>query len=196
MSLLSVPLAGAGWLAAHSGAYLLAAPDGHERAELLSATGHGYLAHAPLFCACGAALVVAGLLACVTDGVRGHARVRQPLRLFVLMPVLGFATVEHLERLVAHDAFPYDAVLEPTFLIGLALQLPFAFVAFGFAHVLHGLGHVLGRLMRGWAKPACRLRVAQHALVVTRLIPEPARPLPLGLARGHAPRAPPAPSGA
>jgi hypothetical protein len=55
-----VPLAGAGGLTAHSVADKLAEPHSHERAELLSATGHGYLELEPLFIACGLMLIVAG----------------------------------------------------------------------------------------------------------------------------------------
>jgi len=74
MALLSIPLAVAGWLTAHSVAYTLAAPDSHERGELLSETGHGYLEFEPLFVGCGLVLVVAGLFASVTEGIRDRPR--------------------------------------------------------------------------------------------------------------------------
>jgi len=36
--------------------------------------------------------------------------------------VLGFAVLEHVERLVEHGAAPYGVALESTFLVGLALR--------------------------------------------------------------------------
>ena len=76
VALLSIPLALAGWLTAHSVAYTLAAPDGHERAQLLAETGHGYLELEPLFVACGLVLVAAGIFMSVRQGIRDcpHAR--------------------------------------------------------------------------------------------------------------------------
>src|SRR5215217_2197685 len=91
MALLSVPLAGAGWLTAHSVAYELAEPDSHDRAKVLSATGHGYLEFEPLFIACGFVLMVAGLFASVTEGIRDRPHARPPSRLFALTPVLALA---------------------------------------------------------------------------------------------------------
>jgi hypothetical protein len=195
MALLSVPLAAAGWLTAHSVAYKLAAPDSHDRAELLSATGHGYLEVESLFVACGLVLVVAGLFASVTEGIRDRPRSRVSVRLFTLVPVLGFAVLEHVERLVEHGAVPYGVALESTFLAGIALQLPFAIAAFSFTRALHALGHALGHLLRCLARPARPLRAAADPLAMTRRIPERARPLASGLAPGHGPRAPPAAAG-
>jgi hypothetical protein len=191
MALLSMPLAVAGWLSAHCLAYRLAAPDAHDRTELLSATGHGYLHLEPLFVACGLALIVAGLLASVTEGIRDRRRSRPSLRLLMLMPVLGFAVLEHVERLAAHDAAPYGAALEPTFLIGLALQLPFAVAAFGFVYALHGLAHSLGRALRFWMRPARSLLALVETPVATHLTPNWARPLASALTPGQGPRAPP-----
>ena len=192
MALLSLPLAVAGWFTAHSVAYRLAAPDHHERAELLAATGHGYLELEPLFLAGGLVLVVAGLFASVTQGIHDRPDSRPSVRLFTLMPVLGFAVLEPVERLVAHGSVPAGVALETTFLVGLALQFPFAVAAFAFTHALHRLGHALGHLLRRWAGAARPLRAPALQLAVARLMREPARPLPLELAPGRGPRAPPA----
>jgi hypothetical protein len=192
VALLSVPLAVAGWLTAHSVAYRVAEPDGHDRAEMLSDTGHGYLSLEPVFVACGLVLVVGGMFASVRQGVRERPHSRPSMLLFTLMPVLGFAVIEHCERMVQHGHVPYGVVLEPTFLAGLALQLPFAVAAFGFTYALHGLGHALGQLLLTWARPARPLRAVAQLRAVTRLVAEPARPLPSALAPGRGPRAPPA----
>ena len=191
MALLAVPFAGAGWLTAHSLAYMVAAPDNHHRSALLAETGHGYLELEPLFIACGLVLVAAGLLASVTAGVRDRQSSRPSVRLFTLMPVLGFAVIEHVERLVEHGAVPSDLVLEPTFLVGLALQLPFAIAAFGFTYALHGLGRSLGHLLRHLARPARSLLAPATPPAITRLVLERARALPSELIPGTGPRAPP-----
>ena len=188
MALLSLPLAVAGWMTAHSVAYMLAAPDSHHREALLSATGHGYLELEPIFVACGLVLVVAGLLASITEGIRDRPGSRPSVRLFTLMPLLGFAVIEHVERLVDHGAIPYGLVLESTFLAGLALQLPFAVAAFGLTHALHRLGHSLGLLLRCPARPG-RSLLAPPA--ITRVVLERARALRFEMTPGRGPRAPP-----
>jgi hypothetical protein len=193
LALLSVPLAGAGWLTAHSLAYRLAVPDSHDRAELLSASGHGYLELEPLFIPCGAALMAAGLFASVTAGICDRPHALPSLRLFTLMPVLGFVVLEHLERMVEHGGVPYGLALESPFLVGLALQLPFAVAALSFSYALHGLAHALGGLLRRWARPVQSLHAAAPPLLVARLALEPARPLAPALVPGRGPRAPPAP---
>lgn len=195
MALLSMPLAVAGWLTAHWVSYALAAPDSHDRAELLSATGHGYLELEPLFVACGLVLVVAGLLASVTEGIRDRPRSRPSMRLLTLTPVLGFTVIEHVERLVGHGAVPYGVALEPTFLVGLALQLPFAVAAFGFVYALHGLAHSLGGALRCWMHPGRSLLALPATPAVARLTLEWIRPLPSALTPGHGPRAPPVSAG-
>jgi hypothetical protein len=81
-------------------------------------------------------------------------------------------------------------VLEPAFLVGLALQLPFAIAALLLAHALNALGFWLGRaLARTLAfrrvvpvVPPSLLRLPASPTLVTRSV----------LALGHGPRAPPA----
>jgi hypothetical protein len=192
LALLSVPLAGAGWLTAHSVAYRLAVPDSHDRAELLSATGHGYLELEPIFIACGLLLMSAGLFASVSEGIRDRPQGRLSVWLFALTPVLGFVVLEHLERIVVHRGVPYALALEPTFLIGVALQLPFAVTALSFSHGLHALARALGRLLRHWTRPARPLYAAAQPLHVARLTLAAALPLPPALVPGRGPRAPPA----
>ena len=192
LALLSVPLAGAGWFTAHSVAYRLAVPDSHDRAELLSATGHGYLELEPIFIACGLLLMSAGLFASVTQGIGDRPQGRLPVWLFTLMPALGFIVLEHLERMVGHHGFPYALALEPTFLIGLALQLPFAVAAVSFSYALHALAHALGRLLRHWTRPVGPLYAAAQPVPVARLMLEAALPLAPALMPGRGPRAPPA----
>jgi hypothetical protein len=115
--LVSLPVALAGCLVAHVVAYALAAP-----AAATHAPAHGYLEHLPLLG--GAALSVV-LGAAGWHALRGRAGVRPSPWLFALLPPAAFAVQEHLERLAA----PALLVGDPTFALGLALQLPFGLLA-------------------------------------------------------------------
>jgi hypothetical protein len=174
--LLSLPLATAGWLAAHSLAYSLVAPQDH----------HGGVAAAPILVACS----ITVLLAVAThDGFRRAAPARVPAWPVGLLPPLGFAVQEHIERLIELNEVPVGTVLEPVFLMGLALQLPVALLVLGLATVVLAAGHALGReLVVPWAPRPRSCAVAPP--LAARLAPVLARP-PV-LATGHGGRAPPA----
>jgi hypothetical protein len=116
--LVSVPFMAAGCLAAHSLAYHLVS-NPRER--------HGYLAFAPLF------LGVLGGLAIVGAVRRG--RTHSPV-FFALLPPLAFTVQEHAERLQL-------VATEPAFLVGLALQLPFALAALVAARAFLGLADLV-----------------------------------------------------
>jgi hypothetical protein len=116
--LVSIPFMAAGCLAAHSLAYHLVSAR-EER--------HGYLAFAPLFIGLLAALAVVG-------AVR-RGRIRSPLA-FAALPPLAFVVQEHAERLEL-------VVTEPAFLVGLALQLPFALAALVAARAFLGLADLV-----------------------------------------------------
>ncbi|MGH3104104.1 MAG: hypothetical protein ACRDN6_08415 [Gaiellaceae bacterium] len=133
--LLSLPVALAGCLAAHSAAYFLVEPDPHTRAA------HGYLAHLPLLAGAGLAVVVG---AAVWHALRGRAGARPSPWLFAVLPPLAFALQEHLERL----ALPLDVVPEPTFLLGLLLQVPFALLARVLAGTLLRAAETVGAMLR------------------------------------------------
>jgi hypothetical protein len=165
--LLALPLLAAGSLLAHSLAYALVEPGVAERARLLEATGHGYLAAAPFVFAGGAAL---GLAATVAYAVRGRHGGASPLPSWplALVPLAGFGLQEQLERLVT--GAPLEP-LEPTFLVGLALQLPFAFAAVLVARRLARAAESLGRAV-ALAPPRLRARAtrarAPRSVLVTR----------------------------
>jgi hypothetical protein len=184
--MLSLPLAAAGWFGAHSVAYVLVVPDAHHRAELLSDSGHGYLGATPLILSCAVTLVVAGLALAILDGLRGGPRARVPVWPVALLPPLGFAVQEHLERLIELNAFPFGAVLEPTFLVGMALQLPFALAAATLARAVLALGYLIGRAL------AARRSARPRAHPRSWRLPDWLRPTPVRpLAAGHGERAPP-----
>jgi hypothetical protein len=187
--LLVLPLAAVGWLSAHSLACALVAPDAHERARMHSEAGHGYLATAaPVVVASAGTLLLVGLALAIGDGLRGRGRSRLPGWPVALVPPLGFAVQEHLERWIAANALPVDAALEPAFLAGIALQLPFALAALLVARAVLVLGHELGRALPAPRSPRASARpIALNPL--DRLEPELVRPPILGTGRSE--RGPP-----
>jgi len=179
--LLSLGLAASGALAAHALAYRVAEPHDERREHLLEETGHGYFDPALVGSLC-AALVVVGFAGRVLASA-GRAD-RPPLWLFALAPPLGFALQEHAERALHHDTLLL-AVLEPTFLVGLLFQLPFALAALLAARALLAAAAAVARHM---GSPP-RLRLAPDAsLALPGTFWIPAGPTLIG-ARGQ--RAPP-----
>ena len=181
--LLSLGLAAAGGLAAHGLAYRFAEPHDERREHLLEATGHSYLDPALVGSLC-AALVVVGFAGRVLASA-GRAD-RPPLWLFALAPPLGFALQEHVERALHHDTILL-AALEPTFVAGLLLQLPFALVALLAARALFAAADAVARHLGSPPRP----RLAPDAsLALPGTVWIPTSPTLIG-ARGQ--RAPPFP---
>jgi hypothetical protein len=187
--MIALPLAVASWLGAHCLAYWLVAPAGEHEMGVHAESGHAYLGYTPAILIWGLALVVAGLLLCVGYGLRGHRPSPPPLRGCALVPPVGFTVQEHLERLIGTGGVPPDIVLEPTFLVGLALQLPLTLAALLLAHALNGAGFTLGAMLAPKLAPEWPHRVTpdspQRLPAAATLIGPPV------LALGHGPRAPP-----
>lgn len=183
--LVSLPLMAVSSLLAHSASYLLVSPHDDERARVLADTGHGYLAFGPLLVAAAVTLVLLGLAAVAIEGARGRSRPRSASWPFAVLPVLGFAVQEHLERLFHEGGFPSLVALEPTFLLGVLLQIPLAAAALLVARVLTGVAHTLGRTLVGEVKPARVPAPLALAPDGTALLSPPR------LALGYAERAPP-----
>jgi hypothetical protein len=170
-SFVGLPLLVLGWLGAHELAYELAGGDRHL---------HGYLAYAPLLAGTCAGLALAGFLARAC----GRSRSRLPLWAPVLVPTLGFALQELVERVVAVGGIPWGVALEPVFLLGLLLQTPFALAAALLARALTVVADavtVAGRARPRFAPPSVLPRPAAAQLRQVA-----------ALAAGHAVRAPPA----
>jgi hypothetical protein len=187
--LISLPLAVASWLGAHCFAYWLVSPGAEHSMGIHTDRGHAYLGYTPALVIWGLALVLAGLVLCVGEALRGRRPSQPPLRLFALLPPVGFAVQEHLERLLGTGGIPHDLVTEPTFLVGLALQLPFALAALLFAYALHTLCFEFGRAVArtlAFPRPACLAppSLLRSPVPVTLIAPSV-------LALGHGPRAPP-----
>jgi hypothetical protein len=152
--LLVGPLAVLGSQAAHVVNYWAAAPDHEARQRLLAETGHGYLDQAPLaiaLCMLLLVLAVAGRL--IEEYRRGGAGSRLALAPFAILPVALFFLQEHLERLLHDGSFPFGLLLEPIFLLGLALQFPFALLAFLVGRALLQATVDLARALGGNGSP-------------------------------------------
>jgi hypothetical protein len=172
--LLMLPLMAAGCLAAHSVAYQLV-----ETAPAESA--HGYLALAPLVLAVGIAL---GVVAAVRSALAGRIGAGGPAYLFALLPPLAFTLQEHLERAFQPGESTFGTAFEPGFLVGLALQLPFALFALVIARTLLRAVEAAGTLLRP-ATPALRVPPTLRTAYFVDA------PRPPALSSPHAGRAPP-----
>ena len=107
------PIAAAGVLVTHALAYrLTGAPIGQV---------HEYLAHAPQVVFVLASLALLGL------ALQERSLSRTSAWWFAPLAPLGFAAQEHVERLAHTGELPW-LLTSPTFLLGLALQLPVALV--------------------------------------------------------------------
>lgn len=177
--LVSAPLAACGALLAHSLAYRIVAPDGHERSRLLAQTGHGYLTYAHTFVGACVGLVLVGAVLRAGGAFAGRPRAWP----FAALTPLGFLVQEHLERaLGGHGAL--TTILEPAFLFGLLLQLPLALAAWLLARALLACADAL-------SAPATRGVLLAAAPPAVEAPSAPAPPRLAALASGHAGRAPP-----
>lgn len=152
--LLIAPLAVTASQGAHWLAFRLAAPDATARHHLLDETGHAYLAYAPVLAGIAVALVLAALsVRAAAAARRGPGRGGDGVRAtvarwpFALVPLVTFAVQEHSERLLHEGAVPLHAYAERTFLLGLALQLPFGVAAYLLARLLLAAADTVGRLL-------------------------------------------------
>lgn len=170
----SLPLIGGGSLVAHDVAYRLVGGTGAYQHT------HDYLSRAPTVLA----IMLGFSLAALAVALRhSELHLRAPAWLFAFAPPVAFAVQEHLERAVQGQPTASTA-LQPTFALGLALQLPFALLAFFAARILFRAVAVVAKL---FAPRGTRLRPAPLARPVFRFsLPRPT------LARGFSSRGPPA----
>jgi hypothetical protein len=187
---LALPLAVASWLGAHCLSYWLVSPGAEEHMGLHADHGHAWFGYGPSLAIWGLALVVAGVALCVGEGQRGRRPSGPPALLFALLPTAGFVVQEHVERVIGTGSIPVDLAAEPTFLVGLALQVPFALAALLLTRALYAIGFGLGRTIAAELSLGRPLRYGPPALLQ---LPASATPVsPSVLALGHGQRAPPA----
>jgi hypothetical protein len=131
---LTLPFVLLGTQAAHALAYELVYPQAHSR--ILLATGHGYLTYLPLALALAGAVALAALCVAAVDAARGRPARKLPAWAFALLPPAMFVAQEVLELSLHTGTLGWRALLAPTFLPGLALQLPVALAAYLAARLL------------------------------------------------------------
>lgn len=170
-----------GWATAHALAYRIVVPDAIERRHLLEETGHAYLDPAPLF----ALILTLFALGLVCSFTRNRPGFKTPWA-FALLPPGAYVVQEHFERLLHDGSFPFAASLDPTFVVGLLLQIPFALAALLLARGLVALADALTR--RGPRRSPRLVRGEMCPRGPIALI----NPSRIGLlALGHGQRAPP-----
>ena len=184
--LIVVPLMLAGTEFAHALAYRLVYPEAAVRWRVLAATGHGYMDFAPVFLGVVGALALAGVLAGIVDTARRRPVRPVPAWAFGLLPLAGFTLQEFLERWFVSGGFPWWTVEQPTFRIGLLLQLPFALAGYLLARVLLRVAERIGSILSG-GRPVVRLFGLRTAWRPLTLLPARIAQL----AAGHAERGPP-----
>lgn len=140
-----LPLMLGGIEAGHALAYRLVYPQVHAR--VLLATGHAYLAWLPLLLGITGAVALAALVAAGVDAAHGRSPSELPAWAFAVVPPLAFALQEVLELSLRLGTFGWRAMLAPTFLPGVALQLPLALLAYLVARLLLRTAERLGRAL-------------------------------------------------
>jgi hypothetical protein len=172
----------------HALAYRLTTPNAVEREHDLTATGHAYLAYLPGALAVCGVLVVVALAVELAHVLTDRRRARPAALPFAILAPAIFVCQEHLERLLHDGVFPWDAATQPTFVVGLLLQLPFAVAAYLLARLLLGVVRSLGRLFS--AVPRARVLPSTQPRPRARLV----GPRVPALALGYGSRGPPASS--
>jgi hypothetical protein len=153
----ALPLALAGTQAAHALAYAFVYPEASFRGAALAATGHSYFMWLPALLAAAGACALLSLGGTVVAAARGSTEHVAPAWALALLAPTVFCLQEILELSLHTGAFGWHAVLAPTFLPGLALQLPFALAAYLVARLLLRAATALGRAL---ARPKLARRTA------------------------------------
>jgi len=160
----------AGSQVAHVFAYRLVYPDAQVRLRDLLATGHGYMVGfpgwAPLVLGVLGGAELLGLGWSASRVVRRRADAPVPPWAFALLPLVAFTLQEFLERWLVGASLPWWFVLQPTYRVGLLLQLPFALIVYLVARLLLGAAERIGRAISP-ARPrvvVLRARVVRGAV--------------------------------
>jgi hypothetical protein len=181
----AVPLLLVSSQAAHFLAYRIVYPGTPLRAQVLVATGHGYLDRLPLVFGAAGAIALVALLVAVVDASRGHAPRALPPWAFGLLAPAAFVIQEYLERSLHSGTFAWHTAAAPTFLPGLLAQVPLALLAWLAARLLLRAAAHAGRSLA--SQPPRRTPEALRVLVPAT----PATPRRRVLARRLAERGPP-----
>ena len=184
--LLCLGLMAVGGVVAHAVAYRLLTPEHGSHAGMNHPHGESVFPHLEVCLAVCGAIAVAAVAISLFDRVCAMRRLVAPVWVFALVPPLGFVLQEHLEHALVTSALPLTAFAEPTFAVGLALQIPFALAAFLLARSL--LAFAVALVARLGTPPRVRLLAAEPSFWPVARI---GTPRISALARGHGQRAPP-----
>jgi hypothetical protein len=183
--LVAVPLLVAGSQAAHALTYRLVYPGVSVRLHALMVTGHGYLDRLPLALGVTLAIAFVALLVTVLDASRGRPARGLPAWAFAVLAPLTFALQEVIEVSLHTGTFAWHAAAAPTFLPGIALQLPFSLLAWLAARLLLRAATRAGRAL------AAEPHTARVRAVLTPAPPAATLPRTRVLASCLAKRGPP-----
>ena len=145
--LAAAPLMLGGSQFAHAVAYRIVYPQAHVRVLHMLATGHSYFTRAPIVLAAAGACLLVSLAFAALDAARDRPSRALPAAAFALLPPLAFVLQEMLELSLHTGTFAWRAVLAPTFVPGLLLQLPFALLAYVVARLLLRAAARIGRAL-------------------------------------------------
>jgi hypothetical protein len=167
--LLTVPLTAAGTLAAHTAAYALvdAPPDGV----------HGYLGHLPQL------LTILALPVLLALAVAGRARSPRAWP-FAAAALAAFVAQEHVERLAHTGELPF-LLDRPVFLVGLAVQVPFALAAWLAARLLIRVAAALRPRRRRSVRSRTPAPLRRYAFIAARSLVAVGAAAPLGPPAGN-----------
>jgi hypothetical protein len=198
--LVAAPLMAVGSYVAHCQVFASAAPAHH----MLAHGGHGG-AHGPAHHAHESGMTAIGLfgsvpflLSClavvavflgvrVTRGLSRSPRTTLSAWPFGVLAPLAFFLHHHFDHLVGTTSMPLSSFVEPAFLLGLLLQVPFGLAAFLVAKLLLRVADRIVEAIVAW-KAERRTREASGAGTPPFVARRPSIAL---LARAAAPRAPP-----
>jgi hypothetical protein len=179
----TLPIAVIGCQSAHAVTNVLLGSPESARSELLLRHGPG-AGLVPLLACVALAAVAAGLMGRAAGAWSAGRTAAVRLPFAIIAPAL-FVVQEHVETLLRTGAAPIGTVVEPTFLSGLVLQIPFAIAAYAIARALIRLADGVRALV------SSRRRVPRRAAGIAR------RPASLAAPRSernrwaHSGRAPP-----
>ena len=148
-----LPLMLAGTEVAHALAYRIVYPIASVRWHVLATSGHGYMGYAPLVFGIASAVMLAGFASMVVDIARRRPSRPLPAWAFALLPILGFTVQEFTERLLATDSLPWWMFEQPTFRVGVLLQLPFALSGYLIARFLLRAAERVAEVFTGSPRP-------------------------------------------
>lgn len=185
--LVAIPLMLAGSQVAHVLAYRIVYPQASIRLQDLMQTGHGYMSTLPLVLGVVGAIVLLSLVATGFDAARGRGVRSVPPWAFALLPLVGFAFQEYVERWLAWGFFPWYAAEQPTFVLGILLQLPFGALAYVAARLLLRTARSVGRRLARATPPRPRPATSRVLVPAAPALP----PLPSLLSRCLGTRGPP-----